>query len=143
MKGMFVAAALLGTALALAQTNQPAPQPNGQAPHNGPGSQGGQQWEQRFEEVKARRLEHIATRIAEVQQVQACMQVANNLQAMNACSPVARRPMASPERFEEAKPKRLEHIKKLIAELQELQDCVQAASNPEALRACRLQQHLL
>jgi hypothetical protein len=143
MKGMFVASALLVTALAFAQTNQPAPQPNGQAPHNGPESQGGQQREQRFEEVKARRLEHIATTIAKVQQVQACMQVAKNLEAMNACSPVPRRPMASPERFEEAKPKRLDHIKKRIAELQELQACVQAASNPEALHACRLQEHLL
>jgi len=42
-------------------------------------------------------------------------------------------------RFQEVKPKRLEHIGERIAELQRLQACVQAATNPEALRACRPQ----
>jgi Spy/CpxP family protein refolding chaperone len=83
MKNALVAAALLGSSLALAQTNQPAP-PNGPGPHGG---LQGQPSEQRFEEVKAKHLEHIGKRIAELQQVQSCVQAANNPEALHACRP--------------------------------------------------------
>jgi hypothetical protein len=82
MKGVLITAALLGSSLALAQTNQPAPL-NGPGPHGG--SQG--QWEQPFEEVKAKHLEHIGKRIAELQRVQSCVQAASNPEALHACRP--------------------------------------------------------
>jgi len=83
MKRVLIATTLLASSLAFGQTNQPA-SPNGQGPHNGPQ---GQQWEQRFDEVKARHLEHIAKRIAMLQQAQACVQAATNPEALRACRP--------------------------------------------------------
>jgi len=84
MKRVLIAAAFAASGLALAQSNQPAP-PSGQGPHNGPQ---GQQWgEQRFEEVKAKHLERIAKRIAELQQVQSCVQAATSPEALHSCRP--------------------------------------------------------
>jgi hypothetical protein len=83
MKNALIATALVLSSAALAQTNAP-PAPNGQGAHNGPQ---GQQQEQRFEEIKARHLDHIAKRIAQLQQVQSCVQAAANPEALRACRP--------------------------------------------------------
>ncbi len=91
MKRALIAVALLGSTLALAQNNPP-PRPNGQNDQPGgnqPGGQG-QQQPQRFEEVKAKHLEHIARHIAELQKAQSCVQAATNHEALHACRPPER-----------------------------------------------------
>jgi hypothetical protein len=44
---------------------------------------------------------------------------------------------STPRTFEEIRQARLAEIKKRIADLQELASCVQAATGPEQMRACR------
>jgi len=83
MKYAVIAAGLLVSRLALAQTNQPTP-PDRQAPSD---AHQGQQREQRFEEVKARHLELLSRRIAHLQQIQSCVQAASNPEALRACRP--------------------------------------------------------
>ena len=87
MKRALVAAVLLGSTLVLAQNNPP-PGPNGQNGQQGGGQ--GQQQPQRFEEVKAKHLEHIAKHIAELQKAQSCVQAATNHDALRACRPPER-----------------------------------------------------
>ena len=91
MKCALVAAVLLGSTLVLAQNNPP-PGPNGQNGQQGGGQQGGQgqQQPQRFEEVKAKHLEHIAKHIAELQKAQSCVQAATNHDSLRACRPPER-----------------------------------------------------
>lgn len=80
MNRMILCATLLLTSLgAAAQTT-----PGTGAP---PPPQGGGQGAQHFEAAKARHLEHIAKHIAELQQRQACIQAAQNHEALRACMP--------------------------------------------------------
>ena len=81
MKRYIIAIALLASGGALAQsTNSPAvPSAPGAQPQQGGG--------RHFEEAKSRHLERIAHRIAELQQVQSCIQAATNHDALRACRP--------------------------------------------------------
>jgi len=81
VKYIVMVALLFASSVVLAQSNQPASSNNPNAPS---GFQGGQQ---RFEEMKARHLEHISRRIAKLQQIQACVQAAANPEALRACRP--------------------------------------------------------
>jgi len=92
MKKLFFTALLLVSTAAMAQnapTTPPAASPPMAAHGATPGApcMGMQHYEERFEERKARILDRLSKRAAEIQGKQSCVQAAANPEALKACFP--------------------------------------------------------